>query len=139
VIAVAGPHSRSNSHRSGAAPSRAGLPQRVVARAGHRAVRVPAVPVALPRELALAALAAWRWDEAEEPARPETPWQATVRGHAANLALIGLAAEEQADLGPDPVTVRIDTDLIRNAVAAARHPPGDLLTWQANHSRSAVR
>jgi hypothetical protein len=43
------------------------------------------------------------------------------------VKLTGQVAE-QADLGPEPVTVRICPDLINEAIAAAGGPPGDLLT-----------
>lgn len=84
----------------------------------------PATPVKLPRDLALATLTAWQRDETEELAQPETPRQAAVRAHAATLALIGLALEDGADLDSDPVTVHIDADLIREAIAAAGPPAG---------------
>jgi hypothetical protein len=82
-------------------------------RPGARTTRVT-----LPRGLALAALAAWRRDESEELAQPETPWQAAVRGHAATLALIGLALEQGTEIGYGPVTVYLDEDLIHQALAA---------------------
>ncbi len=76
--------------------------------------------VRLSRDLAMAALAAWQRDETGERAQPETPWQAAVRGHAAALALIGLAVEQEPGLGcGDLVTVHIGEDLICQAIAAA--------------------
>ncbi len=81
-------------------------------------------PVALPRELAMAAVAAWLRDETEEPDTPaETPWQATLRHRAGTLALIGLAIQQRADLSRDPVSIHIDTQLAQQAIAAADPPP----------------
>ena len=84
-------------------------------------------PVRIPRDLALAAAAAWSRDELDELADPENDAQTQTRHHAASLALIGLTIEERSDIGHDPVLVDLDADLISAAIAAA---------WAAAHSQA---
>lgn len=88
-------------------------------------------PVALPLELAQAAVAAWVREEPEEPASPESPGQVHVRRQAAALALIGEEIEKRSDLGSDPVTVQLGAGLIQVAIAAAGYQPEDEAEDQA--------
>lgn len=80
--------------------------------------RPEGVSASLPQGLALEAVAAWARDEVQELAS-ESDWQASVRGQAAVLALIGLGIEEGSDVSIDPVMVHLDPDLIADAIAAA--------------------
>ncbi|HEY4867072.1 MAG TPA: hypothetical protein VIK45_16340 [Candidatus Dormibacteraeota bacterium] len=79
-------------------------------------------PVTLSRELALAALAAWQRDEDEELAQPEMRCQAAVRGHAAILALIGLAPEQGSGPGCDPSGHRSSHPTYQVTCQPARYP-----------------
>ncbi|NIH80165.1 hypothetical protein [Amycolatopsis viridis] len=83
------------------------------------------ITVRLPRELAAAAVAAWRRDETEPAgaeAGAETPQQWMLRDRAADLALIGLAIDERGRTDGDGsvVTVDLDLDAAGAAVRAAR-------------------
>ena len=81
-------------------------------------------PVRIPRDLAVAAVAAWSREELDEPADPESKEQRLVRAHAAALALIGLVILERSDASSDPVLVSLDVDLIAEAVAAGHASAG---------------
>lgn len=93
---------------------------RTLAAIGEALVGLPAeAPVQLPRYLAMAALAAWEREETDDLPAIETAEQEMLRDHAATLALVGLAMQENADLTRDPVTVRLMPDLVANALKAA--------------------
>ena len=71
----------------------------------------------LPRDLAQAAVAAWRRDESDQPASPETEDQRMVRDHAATLALIGLAVLNNTDLVSESIEVSLSPELVAAALA----------------------
>jgi hypothetical protein len=78
-------------------------------------------PALLPRDLALAAIAAWHRDELEPLASPESRRQRTLREDAATLALIGMTLrDKKTDLSRDPVSVELAPKLVVRALAAAK-------------------
>jgi hypothetical protein len=92
---------------------------RTLAAIGEALAGLPAeAKVQLPRYLAVAALAARERNETDDLAAIETEEQEMLRDHAATLALIGLAMQENADFTRDPVTVRLTPDLVANALRA---------------------
>jgi hypothetical protein len=78
-------------------------------------------PALLPRDLALAAIAAWHRDELEPLASPESRRQLALRDDAATLALIGKTLrDKKTDLNRDPVSVELPPKLKVRAIAAAK-------------------
>lgn len=89
---------------------------------------LPRVTVQLPKSLADRAVAAWERDSQQEgTGPPETFEQATVRGWAGTLSLIGLAVTESGrPAGDDDVVVDLTSEEIGAAIEASDHlPPED--------------
>ena len=85
---------------------------------------MPQIEVRLPRDVAEAAVAAWKRDD-DESAGPtfETFDQRVVRSRAASLSLIGLAISEHGRWTDDDVVVALHPVFIGNAVEAADDLP----------------
>ncbi len=84
-------------------------------------VELPRVTVALPADLAAAAVEAWeRHDPTPPPDHDESPAQHLARRRAEALALIGGAVAERGR--PDGDVVHVDLDAALVAREAARRP-----------------
>jgi hypothetical protein len=103
----------------------------VLGRLGDRwgAVELPGraarVTVALPADLAAAAVEAWeRDDPGPEPGHDESPAQRTARERAGALARIGGEVAERGRPDGDVVHVELDAALVAQAREAAGRPAG---------------
>jgi hypothetical protein len=93
---------------------------RTLAKIGESLRGQPPDEVAVvPRDLADAAVAAWDRDEEDQLPDVETDRQATLRDHAATLALIGLAIQKRGVGSSDEVHVQLRQEQVVAAIVAA--------------------